>query len=507
MDGITIDTSVTAAAAGLAALLSILVAITLARLGRLGRAGDDVAASLAAVEAALDDLARGQREEGRAARDELRSILAAHQHGLEARLSGFAKQQVAILGEIRREAAEGRAILAHALGERMDGFAASQGQRLRETAEAMVILTEELRRAGQEAREVQRIGLENAAAQIRALNESNEQRQEAIRTTLAASLDRLRLENGEKLEQMRATVDEKLQGTLEARLGESFKLVSDRLELVHRGLGEMQGLAVGVGDLKRVLTNVKVRGGWGEVQLKMLLDDLLTRDQYLENARIRPDSGEMVEFAIRLPGRDEGAPVLLAIDSKFPQEDYERLIGAQEAGRPEEVERAALALERAIRLQAKTISDKYIHPPHSTDFAILYLPTEGLFAEVARRPGLCGEIQQKSRVMLTGPTTLAALLTSLQLGFRTLAIEKRSSEVWQVLGAAKAEFGKYAKVWEKLGNQLETARRTVDEAGRRTRAVERRLRGVEVMDTATAERLIPFDAGEPDEVEDAAAAE
>lgn len=265
-------------------------------------------------------------------------------------------------------------------------------------------------------------------------------------------------------------------------MGESFKLVSDRLELVHKGLGEMQTLATGVGDLKRVLTNVKSRGGWGEIQLGALLGDMLTPDQFETNVHILPGSSEVVEFAVRLPGKFDDTPVYLAIDAKFPQEDYDRLAIAQESGVSEEVDKAAMALERTVRTQAKLISEKYIHPPHSTDFAIMYLPTEGLFAEVIRRPGLCAELQSKYRVMVTGPTTLAAMLNSLQMGFRTLAIEKRSSEVWQVLSAAKAEFAKYGDVWDKLSKQLQTAQNTVSEAGRRTRAVERKLRDVETVE-------------------------
>lgn len=265
-------------------------------------------------------------------------------------------------------------------------------------------------------------------AKVGLLIENNEKRQEALRETVSAGLETLRTDNADKLEKMRATVEEKLQGTLEKRLGESFQLVSDRLEQVHKGLGEMQNLATGVGDLKRALGNVKSRGGWGEVQLGMLLEDMLTREQFESNVKIRPNSGEIVEFAVRLPGRsNDDSPLWLQIDAKFPHEDYDRLLAAQEAGIAEDVERAATALERAIRLHAKSISDKYVHPPHSTDFAIMYLPTEGLFAEVIRRPGLARELQSNHRIMIQGPTTLAALLTSLQMGFRTLAIEKRSS--------------------------------------------------------------------------------
>jgi DNA recombination protein RmuC len=262
-------------------------------------------------------------------------------------------------------------------------------------------------------------------------------------------------------------------------------------------LGEMKNLATDVGGLKRVLTNVKSRGTWGEVQLSRQLEDLLTPDQYEQNVVIRPNSRENVEFAVRLPGRgDNDRPVYLPIDSKFPQEDYERLLEAHEAGDKAEIESAAKALERAVIAQAKTIAEKYIEPPLSTDFAIMYLPTEGLFAEVVRRPGLASRLQNDLRILVTGPTTLASLLNSLQMGFRTLAIEKRSSEVWQVLGAAKAEFQKYAQVWAKLEKQLQTAQNTVTEAGRRTRAVERKLRVVELAelvsdDTPSIEALLP----------------
>lgn len=256
-----------------------------------------------------------------------------------------------------------------------------------------------------------------------------------------------------------------------------------------RCLVSSRNLATGVGDLKRVLTNVKSRGTWGEVQLSMLLEDMLTRDQYETNVRIRPESAEMVEFAVKMPGRNGEDVVYLPIDAKFPHEDYERLVAAQEAGSAEAIEKAGAALERAIRAQAKAICERYVHPPHSTDCAIMYLPTEGLFAEVLRRPGLQSELQSKHRVMVTGPTTLAALLTSLQMGFRTLAIEKRSSEVWQVLAAAKAEFRRYGDVWDKLGKQLDTARKTVDEAGKRTRAVEKKLRDVEVLDSQSVDLL------------------
>jgi len=321
-----------------------------------------------------------------------------------------------------------------------------------------------------------RTSLEANASQAR--EEARAGRQE-LQNTLISSLDRLQKGNEEKLEAMRITVDEKLQGTLEKRLGESFKMVSDNLESVQRGLGEMQQLASGVGDLKRVLTNVKNRGGWGEVQLSRQLEDMLTPEQFDANVKIKPNSNEAVEFAVKLPGRQDGEFVYLPIDSKFPHEDYERLLAAQELGDVGAIDSASKDMERAIKLQAKTIQEKYIDAPRSTDFAIMYLPTEGLFAEVIRRPGLANELQNKFRILVTGPTTLMSLLNSLQMGFKTLAIEKSTSDVWKILSAAKTEFHKYGEVWDKLSKQLSTAQNTVQEAGRRTRAVEKTLRTVE----------------------------
>lgn len=306
---------------------------------------------------------------------------------------------------------------------------------------------------------------------------------EEMRKSTQESLEKMREGNEKKLDQMRATVDEKLQGTLEKRLGESFALVSSRLEQVQKGLGEMQTLASDVGGLKRVLTNVKNRGGWGEVQLARQLEDMLTPEQYAENVAVKPHSQDRVEFAIKLPGRGElDGPVYLAIDSKFPQEDYERLLEAQDSGEKEEIEKAVKTIERVITEQAKLISSKYIEAPYTTDFAIMYLPTEGLFAEVVRRPGLTSKLQNELRILVTGPTTLMSLLNSLQMGFRTLVIEKRSSEVWQVLSAAKQEFEKYGAVWEKLDKHLTTAQNTVREAGRRTRVLQKSLKNVETIE-------------------------
>jgi DNA recombination protein RmuC len=307
------------------------------------------------------------------------------------------------------------------------------------------------------------------------------QRNEAreMRETVERRLEAMQKDNAEKLELMRQTVDEKLHATLEQRLSESFKLVSERLEQVHKGLGEMQVLAAGVGDLKRVLSNVKSRGVLGEVQLAALLEQILTPDQYARNVATRPGSSARVEFAIRLPGQDAQHPVWLPIDCKFPTDDYQRLQAAQDAADPQGVEAAAKALESRIRLEAKSISEKYLEPPSTTDFALLYLPMEGLYAEVLRRPGLFEALQRDYRIVICGPTNITALLNSLQMGFRTLAIEKRSSEVWKVLGTVKSEFGKFGDVLLQTKRQLQSVANSIDAAEVRTRAIERSLREVE----------------------------
>jgi DNA recombination protein RmuC len=309
---------------------------------------------------------------------------------------------------------------------------------------------------------------------------------ETSRRTINERLGEIQQDNAKKLEDMRKTVDEKLQSTLEERLGASFKIVSERLEQVHRGLGEMQSLASGVGDLKRVLTNVKTRGTWGEIQLEAMIEQVLTANQYAKNMATRPGSSERVEFAIRFPGRDEDCPVWLPIDAKFPMEDYQRLIEAQDQADLAGIEQAGKALENRIRLEAKTIADKYLEPPHTTDFAVLYLPTEGLYAEVIRRPGLADSLQRDHRVTLAGPTNLLALLNSLQMGFRTLAIEQRSSEVWQVLGQVKTEFGKFGAVIEATEKKLQEASNKFREVGRRKRAIDRSLKEVEALPIAGA---------------------
>jgi len=319
-----------------------------------------------------------------------------------------------------------------------------------------------------------------------------------VRGTLQTQLASLQSDNAAKLEQIRATVEEKLQTTLEARLGESFRLVSERLEQVHRGLGEMQGLAQGVGDLKKVLGNVKTRGTFGEMQLAALLEQVLAPEQYATNVATRPGSNERVEFAVRLPGRsgDAESSCWLPIDAKFPSEDYERLLAAHDAADPAAVEVAAKAIETRIRLEAKTMREKYVEPPYTTDFAILFLPTEGLFAEVLRRPGLTEALNRELRIVIAGPTTLFAMLNSLQMGFRTLALEKRSAEAWQVLGAVKTEFAKFGDVLGKLKAQLATASNTIDQAETRTRQMTRALKGVEALPSDETARLLPSDRPE-----------
>ena len=381
---------------------------------------------------------------------------------------------------------------------RQDAMASARGDR-QEQAQGLDRLAKTLSVQVAQLGSLQGTQLESFAQQLARLTQSNELRFGELRASIEARLGALQADNASQLEEMRKTVDEKLHATLEQRLGESFKLVSERLELVHQGLGEMQTLAAGVGDLKKVLTNVKTRGTWGEVQLAALLDQLLTAEQYAKNVATRPDSGERVEFAIRLPGGDAQRPVWLPIDAKFPIEDYQRLTDAQERADPLAVELAAKALESRLREEARKIRDKYVEPPYTTDFAILYLPTEGLYAEALRRPGLADGLQRDFRISVAGPTTLAALLNSLQMGFRTLAIEQRSSEVWGVLGAVKTEFGKFGEALDATRKKLEQATRSIESAGVRTRQIERKLKGVESLPALEAQLRL----GELDEIEPA----
>ena len=347
---------------------------------------------------------------------------------------------------------------------------------LREKLEALRGDSERIERA---LREEQRAGRGELAQSLQHLGERLQQ-----------TLGGLTADNAAQLEKMRATVDEKLQNTLEARLGQSFGVIAKQLEAVQRGLGEMQSLAVGVGDLKRVLSNVKTRGTFGEVQLGALLEQMLSAEQYAANVAVVPNSNERVEYAIRLPGQGHESPVWLPIDCKFPIEDYQRLLDAQERADAESATAAAQALERRVRDEAKTIRDKYVAPPHTTDFAILFLPAEGLYAEVIRRPGLFEILQREHRVTVAGPTTLTAILNALQMGFRTLAIEKRSSEVWRLLGEVKTEFGKFGAVLDKVKKKLDEAGSHIEATGVRTRAIERKLRGVESLPAAEAPALL-----------------
>ena len=330
------------------------------------------------------------------------------------------------------------------------------------------------------------------AKQLVALTESNERHMNDLRTTVDERLKQMQSDNATRLEQMRQTVDERLTSTLEQRLGESFKQVSDRLEQVHKGLGEMQSLAAGVGDLKQVLTNVKTRGTWGEVQLGMLLEQIMTPEQYEANVVCKQGCGERVEFAIRLPGQPgrDGQEVWLPIDAKFPVEDYQRMLDAQDKGDLSGMDSALKALEARVKASAKDIQTKYLDPPRTTDFAIMFLPTEGLYAEVLRRPGLVESLQSNFRVLVTGPTTLGALLNSLQMGFRILTVEKRSSEVWQLLGAVKTQFGQFGGLLEKVHTKLDQASSTIEDAAKKSRTIERSLRTVQELPGDAASSLL-----------------
>ena len=342
----------------------------------------------------------------------------------------------------------------------------------------------------------------NSARQLReeilkTIEEKSRTQQESINSlnnVIDKHLKQLQDSNEKKLEQMRQTVDEKLQSTLEKRLGESFKIVGEQLEAVQRGLGEMQNLATGVGDLKKVLTNVKTRGTWGEYQLGNILEQILTPDQYEKNVKPKENSDEIVEYAIRLPGHDNSSQIWLPIDSKFPQESYIRLKDATEKSNSEEIEKATNELIRSIEKSAKEISDKYISPPHTTDFAIMFLPTEGLYAEIVRQPGMFDNLQQH-RVVVAGPTNLSAILSSLSMGFRTLAIEKRSSEVWKILSAVKTEFSSFGDVLLKVKTQLDRASGTIEKTTVRTRAMQRKLKDVEELPTEESTKILGFDSG------------
>jgi DNA recombination protein RmuC len=345
--------------------------------------------------------------------------------------------------------------------------------------------------------------LDRVSGSVTELTQKSSEQQEALRKTVEERLDAIRKENTEKLDQMRQTVDEKLQSTLDQRLGASFQIVAERLEQVYRSMGEMQTLASGVGDLKRLLTNVKSRGTWGEVALGNVLEEMMAPDQYGRNVEIVPGSNQRVEYAVRLPGDGE-IPVWLPLDAKFPVEDYERLVDASQRGDGDAVEIAAKAIETVIRGSARTISEKYIHSPHSTDFAVLFLPTEGLFAEVIRRPGLVDALQREWHIMVAGPTTLVSLLVSLRVGFRSLAIQRHSNEVWKVLAAVKTEFGKFGGIIDKVSKKLQETQNVIDvEVGRRRRAVDRKLQGVEVLPEIEAVAVLELDGPEEPAIQEA----
>ena len=393
--------------------------------------------------------------------------------------------------ELRREISESSRGGRQELTQNLATF---QQSLVQQGAEATRTQNTQIDAFGQQLALLQKTLSDTLTTQLSGVSESNARRMSEVRETLEKQLAQLQTTNAAKLDEMRATVDEKLQTTLQARLGESFKQVADRLEQVHKGLGEMQTLASGVGDLKHLLTNVKTRGIFGEAQLAALLEQVFVPDQYAVQLATRPGSKNVVDFAIKLPGKsDNGEPLWLPIDAKFPNEDYERLLDAQGRADVAGAEAAGKALEVRIRLEAKSIVEKYVEPPYTTDFAILFLPTEGLYAEVLRRPGLMEALQREHRITLAGPTTLLAMLSSLQMGFRTLALEKRSSEVWQVLGAVKTEFGKFGGMLDKARSQTETVLKTLTDADVRTRAMGRALKKVEALPDAQSQVLIPAD--------------
>jgi len=406
--------------------------------------------------------------------------------------------------------------VARTQNEQIDSFRTQLAAMQQMIGDTLATTTQALATQAQAAREAQDTALHRfgqaQADQLRTLADTNDKRVAEMRQAVEDKLAAIQADNGQRLEQMRATVDEKLHATLEQRLGESFKQVADRLEQVHKGLGEMQTLARDVGSLNRVLTNVKTRGIFGEVQLAGLLEQVFTPEQYATNVETVPGSGARVEFAIRLPGRgSDGAangavPLWLPIDAKFPREDYERLLDAQERADMAGAEAAGKAIEARLKAEARSISEKYVQAPYTTDFAILFVPTEGLYAEALRRPGLVEALQREHKVMLAGPTTLLATLNSLQMGFRTLALERRSAEVWQVLGAVKAEFGKFGDVLAKTKKKLDEASNSIVQAEVRSRAMERQLRGVEAMPVEGPPRLVDLASPEQPNDDDQASA-
>lgn len=447
--------------------------------------------------ARLDQTAKALSDGAASLRSELIKSLNGFGDSLSARLAEAGARQVTQLGEFGgrlEKLTETNEKKLQEMRTELSSAAAAQRSEMATSIEKLSLtLTEQVTAIASLTKKE----MEAVSVTLNRLTDTNEKRLTELRTTVDTKLQSIQDDNAKRLESMRQTVDEKLQGTLEKRLGESFKFVGERLEAVQAGLGEMRTLANGVGDLKKVLSNVKIRGTWGEIQLGNLLAQMLAPEQYLSNVPTRPQSGERVEFAIRLPGSEGGEEVLLPIDSKFPIEDYQRLVEASERGDTSAIEECARELEQRIRLCAQDISGKYLNPPHTTDFGVLFLPTEGLYAEVVRRSGLIESLQRDHRVVVAGPTTLAALLNSLQMGFKTLAIQKRSSEVWQILAAVKSEFGKFGEVIEAVDKKLVEASKKLGTVGTRTRAIQRQLRDVQELPATEAQAILLKGAAEP----------
>ena len=448
------------------------------------------------------ELRRELAETTRNTRQEQAQALGTFQTGLVQHSAESARAQTQQLQGVQAGLVQMQKQMADSLSQHLQGVQTGMAQMQMQISDP---LTQHLQGVQSGLTQMQKQISDTLTQHLTTLGESNANRLTEMRITLQEQMGQLQQSNSAKLDEMRQTVDEKLQSTLQARLGESFKQVAERLEMVHRGLGEMQTLAQGVGDLKHLLSNVKVRGMFGEAQLGALLEQVFAPDQYAEQVQVHPGSRHAVDFAIRLPGKgDDGTPLWLPIDAKFPNEDYERLLDAQQRADAPLAEQAARQLEARVRFEAKTISERYVSPPHTTDFAILFLPTEGLYAEVLRRPGLMECMQRDYRVALAGPTTLLVMLNALQMGFRTLALEKRSSEVWQVLGAVKTEFGKFGDVLGRIRSQTQTVLRTLDQADVRNRAMQRALRSAEALPETQAQGMLGTEAvGGDDGVTDA----
>ncbi len=494
----------------LAVVLLIAAAILLLMLLRKASRVDGLASRLDAFEKAQERTERAVREEVAQSRDELGKAAREQRQELTEAFKIFGESVVQRMMEVagtqkgQLDAFSSQlASFAMASGERLDGVRAESATGAKQLREEVVStlkgITEATTKTMGELANVQKAQLETMSSAIGKLSDSNEKKLEAVRVTVESKLQSMQIDNAKQLDQMRQTVDEKLQGTLEKRLGESFKQVSERLEQVHKGLGEMQTLATGVGDLKKVLTNVKTRGTWGEVQLGALLEQVLNPDQFATNVATK-EGGERVEFAIKLPGQgaDKDETVWLPIDAKFPVEDYQRLVEAQERADVEGAEVAGKQLENRVKNCAGDICQKYLNPPKTTDFGILFLPIEGLFAEVIRRTGLTEAIQRECRVVIAGPTTLWSILSSLQMGFRTLAIQKRSSEVWNLLAAVKTEWTKYGDILDAVQKKLHQASETIEKAKARSRAVGRKLKDVQELPVGEATGLLPPNVMEED---------